>query len=158
MRRNNYHRHWVFNKILLYTIWYQISIQTSACQNMKNIIALSLFCIPFIIQAAECSMDYFHQINEDRQKTSLQKKNALNNTCIGTTRIVTGVVVDVNSKTTIEIKAIDGFGYGLYLQANHNCGDVANLAKGQKITSKGKVKAVYGSILNMSLEDSVCMK
>lgn len=128
---------------------------------MKNIIALAILFASFASfasQAAECSVEYFRKINEDLQKTVLQKKNAIENACIGTVRIVTGVVVEVYSKSSIEIKATDGFNYTLKLQTNHNCGDIDNMAKGQKISGKGKVEDVWGIIFSMRLGDSVCIK
>ena len=85
---------------------------------MKNIIALAILFASFASfasQAAECSVEYFRKIDEDLQKTVLQKKNAIGNACIGTVRIVTGVVVEVYSKSSIEIKATDGFNYILKL-------------------------------------------
>ena len=123
---------------------------------MKNIIALAILFASFASQAAECSVEYFRKINEDLQKTTLQKNNAVENACIGTVRIVTGVVVEVDSKSSIEIKATDGFNYILKLQTNHNCGDIDNMAKGQKIS--GKVENVWGNIFSMQLGDSVCIK
>ena len=104
---------------------------------MKNIIALAILFASFASQAAECSVEYFRKINEDLQKTVLQKKNAVENACIGTVRIVTGVVVEVYSKSSI---------------------DIDNMAKGQKISGKGKVENVWGNIFSMQLGDSVCIK
>ncbi len=118
-------------------------------------VMLALWRIPAL--AADCDRAFLEKLNSDKALTTLNRETAARKLCLRLDRTVMGTLLDVD-QGFLKIRGDDGIEYGVKEVTAATCGELNDLRKGQRITAKGKIETVYGTLYVMHLTGGSCIR
>ncbi|MBD5803515.1 hypothetical protein AZOA_29550 [Azoarcus sp. Aa7] len=122
-----------------------------------GLIATGLLLAPATSSAVTCSKAGFDELNRDKANTAYFLDATAEKACTDQPFAGAGTVNQVYGKDEFEITADDGLRVTVILGANHGCGDLLNMRKGQRVRIKGTVSRSYRAVGAIRLKEAACV-
>ncbi len=127
--------------------------------NAFYILGVSLTALLFssaAFAAVPCSKEGFDELNRDNANTAYFLDHQAEKACVDKRYSSSGSVKDVYAKDEFEMIAEDGLGVTVLLRSSHDCGDLLQMRKGQRVAVSGTVARTYRTAGKILVKDANC--